>query len=419
MAFVGFPSDVDSTKGGNRSGSGSPDLTFVVDPWAILIPSHGCGSSGYERVVFKPNAKIKVFGTSDFANYTSLKSVCIPASVETIREYCFVWQPERLSYSFRSSSLQEITFEPESHLHVIESNYFMAAHRSYLFRLPASVSDLTGGSFAGSGISRIDVERGNRHFHVVGVRLMTLDNNTIIRYFGTEAEVLVPKNVKCLGESCFGECLGLQSIIIEAPVKFLPFECFHRCLALRSVTFAPGSRLARLDDFAFSGCEALDSIVIPSAIVALGNGCFEGCAKLVSIIFPPDSKLSHIASAAFAGCVSLSSFVVPPRESISLSCLTFASPSSMHEIRSLAPRWTGFIELPDTVTSLHLVSRASEPGPYTLCFGSESRLNRIRIEADPPEMPCRSFLRVGARSLKLFRASLEFAKERRIEQSKH
>jgi len=57
------------------------------------------------------------------------------------------------------------------------------------------------------------------------------------------------------------------------------------CTSLASVTFATGSQLASIGNYAFHGCSSLASIAIPAGVTSILQGAFSGCTSLASVTF--------------------------------------------------------------------------------------------------------------------------------------
>jgi hypothetical protein len=201
---------------------------------------------------------------------------------------------------------------------------------------------------------------------------------------------------------------------------------FAYCLSLSSITFHPDAQLIHIGVSAFEFCEELVSIQIPSSVEILMENCFHDCYQLIEVIFSSESKLKVIECGAFDGCSSLDNFSVPGSvEVIGARCFAgcsalsdwgLPSPCRIRELLSLPPIWLGRQAIPDSVEILGFcVSHYNNNYEgYSLDFGRESRLREIREYSsngnpdESPIVPDRSFLQVSSRSLKEFRANLEF-----------
>ena len=97
-------------------------------------------------------------------------------------------------------------------------------------------------------------------------------------YIGGElvTEVVVPESVTTIEEQLRG-CTSLTSITIHFGVTSIGSSAFSGCSNLESVSFAEGSQLTSIGDYAFFGCSSLTSIEIPAGVTSIGNSAFWGC----------------------------------------------------------------------------------------------------------------------------------------------
>jgi hypothetical protein len=222
-----------------------------------------------------------------------------------------------------------------------------------------------------------------------------------------------------IGKRAFVECRNLRSIIIPAAIKSLPMACFCSCGSLEDVSFPGGSQLLTIGAAACSFC-ALRSITLPASLEIIGTCSFKGCWRLGAVTFSADSKLARIEAGAFELCTFLASFLVPPlvefvgescfMECTALCTFTFAPGCHLRQLWDLPPAWPGLHAIPDSVEDLAFKQNYHRTRPHALVFGDESRLVTVRADSMSGG-PRRSFLRVSSRSLKIFRADLEFGSD--------
>jgi hypothetical protein len=146
--------------------------------------------------------------------------------------------------------------------------------------------------------------------------------------------IVIPRDVKILGDQCFWGCESLSSISFESNCTLMRIEseAFYMCYSLRSinipksVTFIDGSAFSNLshisisiesgnptycvqDDFIFDiACKTLilyfglsSFVTIPPLVEILASGCFSFHTSLCSLSFLSDSTLARIESRAFSG----------------------------------------------------------------------------------------------------------------------
>ncbi len=102
----------------------------------------------------------------------------------------------------------------------------------------------------------------------------------------------------------------ITSISIGEGVTSIGKKAFENCSGLASVTFADGSQLESIGNYAFYLCNnaSFTSITIPSGVKTIGNGAFLGCTGLASVNIP--SSVTSIGSEAFFGCSGLTSITI-------------------------------------------------------------------------------------------------------------
>ena len=124
-------------------------------------------------------------------------------------------------------------------------------------------------------------------------------NGNLIRYQGTDSEVVVPEGVETLGTAAF------------APNRWSGWteesgEMFASATNITSVTL-PAS-LEEIGNSAFSGCEKLTSLNIPDRVYSIGWDVFGGCAALTAITLP--QKMVYLGEHAFSDS-AISSLTIP------------------------------------------------------------------------------------------------------------
>jgi hypothetical protein len=401
-----------------------------------------------KHVIFAPGSKLRNLPTGAFVRFSSLKSICIAASIEVIESYCFVEEGRGTFVAPTNSKLKQVRFEPGSKLREIKPEAFWGCCSLRTICLPRSVELITGATFSGSGLHRIEFAPQNRFFQLREGFVMDATNTKIVRYCDLKSEVTIPDDIETIGEACFSRwssltritfgpksrvsliessvfraCSGLKSIVIPSSLVSLGTRAFSRCQELSEISFEPDSHLVRIGSFAFFDCSLLASIAIPSSVEVLEEFCFIDCRKLNAITFTPDSKLTRIQAGAFVNC-SLESFTIPSSVEFidkcvfelcwSLSKLIFSVPCQLRELLSLPPTWLGFHDIPDSVEELALPMDRTDPFAYELSFGDESKLKQVRTDFVESfmlvgwDVPGRSLLRISPRSLKALRSNLEF-----------
>lgn len=177
-----------------------------------------------------------------FENCTSLRSVTIPNSVNTVD-----------APFYGCSSLSDIKVP------------------DYLYETSI---------FSGTGITDITVPEGTT---VVG----SFADCTKL------ASITFPEGIKALTD--FSGCSSLRAIDIPDGVSVIGSALFRGCVNLTKVTI-PNS-VVSLEWFAFSDCSSLTRITIPNHIATISSGAFSGCSLLTNVTL--GSGVASIEDIAF------------------------------------------------------------------------------------------------------------------------
>lgn len=103
----------------------------------------------------------------------------------------------------------------------------------------------------------------------------------------------------------FQDCSALASVIMPADIKIIGEGVFDGCSSLTSITI-PNS-VKEIGESAFAGC-GLTSIIIPESVTNIGIYAFGGCSKLETVEIPA-SFTGTIGEEAFAGCAITSIYL--------------------------------------------------------------------------------------------------------------
>ena len=238
-------------------------------------------------VTFEKGSQLKTIGGDYSSSYyygvfsdcTALKSIEIPASVETIEAAAFM----------RCSKLATVTFEKGSQLKTIGGDYSSSYYYGVFsdctalksIEIPASVETIEAAAFKGcSSLATVTFEKGSQLKTIGGGYSSYYPN-----YYGA-----------------FADCTALTSIEIPASVETIEAAAFMRCSKLATVTFEKGSQLKTIGgDYSssyyygvFSDCTALKSIEIPASVETIEAAAFKGCSSLATVTFEKGSQLKTI-----------------------------------------------------------------------------------------------------------------------------
>ena len=272
-------------------------LKSVVIPASVetIEAAAFMGCSSLATVTFEKGSQLKTIGggySSYYPNYygafldcTALTSIEIPASVETIEAAAFM----------RCSKLATVTFEKGSQLKTIGGDYssyyygvFSDCTALKSIEIPASVETIEAAAFKGcSSLATVTFEKGSQLKTIGGGYY----SSSYSYYYGA-----------------FLDCTALTSIEIPASVETIEATAFKGCSSLATVTFEKGSQLKTIGGGyyyhyyygVFSDCTALKSIEIPASVETIEATAFKGCSSLATVTFEKGSQLKTIGGGYYS-----------------------------------------------------------------------------------------------------------------------
>lgn len=119
-------------------------------------------------------------------------------------------------------------------------------------------------------------ENDNPDFEMDGLRL--------IRYLGKTETVVIPYNVRFVGEGAFAGCETVKTIIFNDMIYNIEKSAFIHCRNLKSVIFS--QIVERIEESVFFGCVSLENLVIPNKVSKLDFQMFKNCHSLKKLTLP-------------------------------------------------------------------------------------------------------------------------------------
>jgi hypothetical protein len=363
---------------------------LVIPPKVEILTPDLLQYVGIDSVHFEPDSQLVRIEAQSFVKCASLRSICIPASVEYIGQECFAFSKGPGSW------LESLTFEAGSKLRQIGESAFAGCRWLHSIYLPASVSEIDGATFVDSAFSDIGFEPGNKDFCVDNHFVFDFARTCMVRHFGPEDEVRIPDGIETIGRSCFA------------------FRAF-----LQSVSFDPQSKLRCIGASAFEGCSGLEAMHFLASVQVVKERAFRCCRRLSQITFARHSQLTWIESGAFASCSALRSLEVPSSVEFvgeccfarcsSLSRFTFEQPSHLSAMHSLPTAALSSVDIPDSVEVFKTCIENADTR-LTIGFGEGSRLAEIRLsQSTDVATTIGAFVRLPSHRLKVLRCEREFA----------
>lgn len=135
-------------------------------------------------------------------------------------------------------------------------------------------------------------------------------DKTIIRYYGDEETITIPRvidgySMEVIGEEAFAYCQSLKHVDLGDYIKTIETAAFAGCTNLKSVT---SGRTVLVGREAFRDCTSLDTIGIQFGSDVIGACAFAGCTSLTSFTIPDNIRI--IGDEAFKGCTGLKTILI-------------------------------------------------------------------------------------------------------------
>ncbi len=255
-----------------------------------------------EISVAKKKYAVKEVGLKAFSGCSSLNSVSLPDSVETIENLAFEG----------CSGLEAI--EIPKGIRNIRGEAFRGCSR--LERVTMKDSPEVIGRYAFEGCVRLrefSVEKGKGKYGSDSTGMLyDSDMGRLFRVpYATEGGVNVPPGVREISGGAFSGCASVTAIKIPSSVEKIGDRAFSGCLRLALLYVDPLNAHYRsdlqgilYDSDVTEVFKAPNSIVgaleIPATVRTVHMNAFEGCTKLVSVSIP--YATSSIEDSAFEGC---------------------------------------------------------------------------------------------------------------------
>lgn len=319
--------------------------------------------SSLTQVSFPKN--LKLIGDSAFSGCLALKSVNLPDTVTTIGNYAFA----------NCKSIESITFS--QNLVSVGDYAFLGCVLLNDIQLSNPNAEL--GAYALEGTAWLSTQNNDVW--------VTLNDIILIKYNGTDTELVIPKNIQTIaaaafadnesitsvdfskssvgfiGDRAFENCSNLKKVIFNEKVSVIKERVFHNCSALKDITLP--STLTELGGEAFEGCSSLTHIEIPKGVQVLDTGLFKDCTALTSVKL--NEGLKYIYSLAFENCTSL-------------GIIEF--PKTLQEIYSIA--------FSDCISLTRIVFEESQSNIYPSAFSCEN-IQEIVFKGGTPQIDENAF----------------------------
>ena len=125
----------------------------------------------------------------------------------------------------------------------------------------------------------------------------------VIKYNGTEKDVVVPEGIKAIGDNAFSDCETIVTVSLPESLVWVGYQAFSKCPNLKEITIKEG--LEQTHKAVFSDLAALEKVHLPNTLKYMQDRMFVNCPMLQTVNIP--DKVTSIWSDTFNNCPSLKS----------------------------------------------------------------------------------------------------------------
>ncbi|MFA6647136.1 MAG: leucine-rich repeat protein [Candidatus Izemoplasmatales bacterium] len=200
--------------------------------------------------------------------------------------------------------------------------------------------------------------------------------------------VILPENLKSIGENSFKNAISLEAIIIPDNVQTIGRWAFEHCVSLKSVEIGEGVTEIKLSTF--RDCVLLETIILPKSLLIIDDEAFSGCTSLISIELP--DSLSTIGRRAFSNSISLTNIYIPDSvitmdEDVFYNCSKLMLYLTLNEIPNTWNRdWNSYSCLIVNIEDMITISFETNGGSYVnniyTFFGASIYIPQILCKTD-------------------------------------
>ena len=275
----------------------------------------GCSSLGN---IVLPNS-LTYIGKGAFYG-TALKSITIPANVETCADYYSSGGNKGPFYG--CDQLRSVTFV--SGMKYIPANVLRGATTVTSVSLPKGITSIGANAFALTSIETIKIPNTVKEISEWAFNGCSSLGNIVLpnsltyigkgAFYGTALKsITIPANVETCADyyssggnkGPFYGCDQLRSVTFVSGMKYIPANVLRGATTVTSVSLPKGITSIGANAFALT---SIETIKIPNTVKEISEWAFNGCSSLENIVLP--NSLTYIGKGAFYG-TAIKSITIP------------------------------------------------------------------------------------------------------------
>ena len=139
-------------------------------------------------------------------------------------------------------------------------------------------------AFAGAVIEPVSkTPSSSSDFVIVG--------GTLVDYRGSNANVVIPDGITCIGEGAFKDNKEIASVSMPDTVTSIRRSAFRGCTSLTEVRFSES--LISIESYAFYKCSSLKEAMLPKTVKTIESCCFEYCTSMSTVYYPTGASFGN------------------------------------------------------------------------------------------------------------------------------
>lgn len=262
------------------------------------------GCTLLESITIPSNRILKDIPNGAFIDCSSLSSVNLPNTVETIGDDAFYWCINLPSINLPASLTiigNRVFFRCEKIKSLNTNNVERIGDKA--FQECVALSDLTIGSKLTSiGEYAFDGCFSLNSLTIPGT-VISIGSHAFERTMNIK-EVTLEEGITDIADYMFCNFRDLETISLPTSLTSIGAHSFEsdRNPSIEKIQLP--ENLKNISDFAFNGCTYLTSVNLPTSLTSIGVGAFRKCASIKELDFQKNNALS-IGDGVFAFCSSL------------------------------------------------------------------------------------------------------------------